>query len=53
MTAPVPEEQDPRPLDATAVPPGEHDGELPDEADGSGDPEQAENAGTAQDQPSQ
>ena len=35
-------------------PPGEHDSELPDDADGSGDSEvQAENAGTSLDQPSQ
>jgi hypothetical protein len=36
------------------TPPGEHDGELPDESDGSGDPAiQEENAETSLDQPSQ
>ena len=37
-----------------ATPPGEHDGELPDESDASGDPAtQEENAETSLDQPSQ
>ena len=36
------------------TPPGEHEGELPDGADGTGDPAtQEENAGTSLDQPSQ
>ncbi|WP_181407599.1 hypothetical protein [Nocardioides sambongensis] len=56
MTAPVPEEES-EPLGLTEPPDDEHDSEAPDRSDA--DPEepegdlQAENAETAQDQPSQ
>ena len=39
-------------LGLTEPPPGEHDSELPDGADGNGDDAQQENAGSALDQPS-
>lgn len=53
MTAPIPEEQDQQAL-GTGTPPGEHDGELPDEGDArGGSAGQEENAETSEDQPSQ
>ena len=53
MTAPIPEEEDQRPIDER-VPPGEHADELPDEADArGGSAAQEENAETSEDQPSQ
>jgi hypothetical protein len=51
MTAPIPEEQD-QPPTPDATPPGEHEGELPDERAGAGDAEQHENAETSLDEPS-
>ncbi|NYD43292.1 hypothetical protein [Nocardioides panaciterrulae] len=53
MTAPIPEEEEQRPL-GDAVPPGEHAGELPDEDDAAGGSSaQVENAESSEDQPSQ
>ncbi len=58
MTAPVPEE-DNAALDLTEQPPGEHGDDLPDGGDAASsrddqlDAEQAENAESSQDQPSQ
>jgi hypothetical protein len=51
MTAPIPEEQDQPPTPDT-TPPGEHEGELPDEHAGEGDAGQYENAETSLDEPS-
>lgn len=52
MTAPIPEEQDQPPV-GTETPPGEHESELPDEADAtSGGDAQEENAETSLDEPS-
>ena len=51
MTAPIPEEQDQPPTPDT-TPPGEHDGELPDEDTGAGVAGQHENAETSLDEPS-
>ncbi|MBB6627188.1 hypothetical protein H5V45_07620 [Nocardioides sp. KIGAM211] len=55
MTAPVPEEYDgDRPDPSTGTPPGEHSSDLPDgDDDRRGAEEQAENAETSTDQPSQ
>ncbi len=54
MTAPVPEEENAA-YDLDETPPGEHDSELPDGdgVDGHAEPDQAENAATTLDQPSQ
>ena len=64
MTAPIPEEEEQRPL-GNQTPPGEHAGELPDTDDATNDPAdgaanrargsqvQEENAETSEDQPSQ
>lgn len=53
MTAPVPEEEEQRPL-GEVTPPGEHDADLPQPGDVTGGSEaQEENAGTSEDQPSQ
>ena len=53
MTAPIPEEEQQRPLGG-ATPPGEHDAELPEPDDATGGSEvQEENAETSGDQPSQ
>ena len=51
MTAPIPEEQD-QPPTPDVTPPGEHAGELPDERSGDGGADQAENAETSLDEPS-
>ena len=51
MTAPIPEGQDQPPTPDT-TPPGEHEGELPDERTGDRDAAQVENAGTSLDEPS-
>jgi hypothetical protein len=57
VTAPIPEEEEQRPLGdqlAGRTPPGEHAGELPDEDDaGGGSATQEENAESSEDQPSQ
>lgn len=53
MTEPVPEETNAA-YDVDGAPPGEHDDDLPDEADGVNDTaQQEENAETSLDQPSQ
>lgn len=53
MTAPIPEDEVQTAIDVD-VPAGEHDDDLTDERDASGgSAAQSENAGTAQDQPSQ
>jgi hypothetical protein len=53
MTAPIPEEEEQRPL-GNRTPPGEHAGELPDADDApGGSGTQEENAETSEDQPSQ
>lgn len=51
MTAPIPEDQDQPPTPST-TPPGEHEGELPDERTGADDGAQEENAETSLDEPS-
>ncbi len=52
MTAPVPEQNDEKPLDVD-TPPGEHHDELPDASDRDGGGAAAEeNAETSEDQPS-
>lgn len=55
MTAPIPEERDEPALPTEGTPPGEHEGELPDgsEAGAAEKAEQAHNAGTTEDEPSQ
>ena len=59
MTAPIPEEEDQRPIGqdtpiGQGTPPGEHADELPDEGDAAGGSAgQEENAETSEDQPSQ
>ena len=51
MTEPVPEENN-EALDLTEAPPGQHDDDLPDEADVAGSATQEENAESSADQPS-
>lgn len=51
MTAPIPEEQH-QPPTTDSTPPGEHEGELPDESTGAGAEAQEENAETSLDEPS-
>jgi hypothetical protein len=51
MTAPIPEGQDQPPTPDT-TPPGEHEGELPDERTVGRDAVQVENAETSLDEPS-
>jgi hypothetical protein len=53
VTAPIPEEEEQRPL-GEQTPPGEHGDELPGPDDaGGGSATQEENAETSEDQPSQ
>jgi hypothetical protein len=52
VTAPIPEEEEQRPL-GEVTPPGEHGDELPGPEDAAGGSDtQAANAGTSQDEPS-